>query len=371
MSTENKDTESTSEAPIQAGALTQLLSQYRTDARLGHEQVSEALCLPVSSVKALENEEFDKLPEPPYVRGYLRTYSRLANKDAAEAIKIYDKLHGGKPSTTASYHYSLNKKSGEVKPPLLSESGVRLGVLALFLGIVGLITMQPTINQWMKDTWNSFSSEQSTTQGNKLPGENLIDVNILTGNIPGNLPISDKPETTNAAEKKTETETESTTNNIENNQNPNTTAASVQSENMDTAAAPTSSTQLENTDTTDTSAQQENTDTTNKTTQETSENTTENKPKNEKSNTETTPPTVGDIKLKLVFSNEAWIRIRGKDKKTVFEALNPANSEKELTLSPPVKFRIGSANGVKVYVNGEEKDISEYIKGSVANFSIE
>jgi cytoskeletal protein RodZ len=352
MSTENKDTESTSEAPIQAGALTQLLSQYRTDARLGHEQVSEALCLPVSSVKALENEEFDKLPEPPYVRGYLRTYSRLAGKDAAEAIKIYDKLHGGKPSTTASYHYSLNKKSGEIKPPLLSESSVRLGVLALFLGIVGLITMQPTINQWMKDTWDSFSSEQSTPKGNKLPGENLIDVNILTGDIPGNLPISDTPKTTNTiqnTEKKTEAE--STANNIEDSQNP------------DAMTASTASTQLENTDTTD--------PLTPTVTQEVSENTTANKPEDETSNTDTTPPTVGDIKLKLVFTNEAWIRIRGKDKKTVFEALNPANSEKELTLSPPVKFRIGSANGVKVYVNGEEKDISEYIKGSVANFSIE
>ena len=358
MSTENKETESTSEAPIQAGALTQLLSQYRTDARLGHEQVSEALCLPVSSVKALENEEFDKLPEPPYVRGYLRTYSRLAEKDAAEAIKIYDKLHGGKPSTTASYHYSLNKKSGEVKPPLLSESSVRLGVLALLLGIVGLITMQPTINQWMKDTWDSFSSEQNTTQGNKLPGENLIDINVLTGNIPGNLPISDKPETTNTEKK---TEIESTTNNIENSQDPNITTAS------------TSSTQPENMDAADTSTQQANTNTTPTVPQETSESITKNKPEDETSNTntETTPPTIGDIKLKLVFANEAWIRIRGKDKKTVFEALNPANSEKELTLSPPVKFRIGSANGVKVYVNGEEKDISEYIRGSVANFSIE
>ena len=368
MSTENKETESTSEAPIQAGALTQLLSQYRTDARLGHEQVSEALCLPVSSVKALENEEFDKLPEPPYIRGYLRTYSRLAEKDATEAIKIYDKLHGGKPSTTASYHYSLNKKAGEVKPPLLSESSVRLGILALSLGIVGLITMQPTINQWMKDTWDSFSSEQNTTQGNKLPGENLIDVNVLTGNIPGNLPISDKPEATNTTQNiEQKTEIESTTNNIENNQNPNITTAST-----------TSSTQPENTNTADTSTQQANTNATNTTPtvpQETSESTTENKPENKTSNTntETTPPPVEDIKLKLklVFTNESWIRIRGKDKKTVFEALNPANSEKELVLSPPLKFRIGSANGVRVYVNDEEKDISEYIKGSVANFSIE
>ena len=358
MSTENKETESTSEATIQAGALTQLLSQYRTDARLGHEQVSEALCLPVSSVKALENEEFDKLPEPPYIRGYLRTYSRLADKDASEAIKIYDKLHGGSSPTTASYHYSLNKKSGEVKPPLLSESSVRLGVLALLLGILGLITMQPTINQWIKDTWNSFSSEQNTTKGNKLPRENLIDVNVLTGDIPGNLPVSDKPETTNT----TETKIESATNNIDNNSN--TTMASAQPENMDATAASTS-TQPENMDTTAT------TDTISAATQEVSESTTENKPEDETSNTDTTSPTVGEVKLKLVFENESWIRIRDKDKKTVFEALNPAKSEKEITLSPPVKFRIGSANGVKVYVNGEEKDISEYIKGSVANFSIE
>jgi len=353
MSTENKETENTSETPIQAGALTQLLSQYRTDARLGHEQVSEALCLPVSSVKALENEEFDKLPEPPYVRGYLRTYARLADQDASEAVKIYNKLHGGRAPTTATYHYSLNKKAGEAKPPLLSESSVRFGILALLLGILGLITMQPTINQWMKDTWDSFSSEQDTIQGNKLPGENLIDVNILTGNIPGNLPVSDTPETTRTVE--------STMSNV-NNVDPTTTnAASVQQENTDVNATSTS-TQSEDTNTADATPVGS---------QEVTENTTENKPEDETSTADTTSLTEGKIKLKLVFSNEAWIRIQGKDKKTVFEALNPANSEKELTLSPPIKFRIGSANGVKVYVNGQEKDITEYIKGSVANFSIE
>lgn len=364
--TENKETENTSKVPIQAGALTQLLSQYRTDARLGHEQVSEALCLPVSSVKALENEAFDKLPEPPYIRGYLRTYARLADQDATEAIKIYDQLHGGRASTTATYYHS---KGSEEKKPFFSEASVRIGVFLLLLAVLGLLTMQPTIKQWMQDTWDSFSAESDNDKSNKLPGENL---NMLTGDIPGNLPMLDKPKTNKIAtpeESSNATEDNQTESSTETTETSNKTGKDGDESSEDDSASEstkeTDTTASEQQDNSNTEEQKENTT-------ETAE-TTEDKTNSNTSEEDSKKKTVakGKVKIKLVFSGEVWLRIQDKDKKIVFEALKPASSEEELILSPPLKLKVGNAGGLKIYVNGKEKDIKEYTKGNIARFTIE
>lgn len=361
MSTENQDTEkSTANMPIQAGALTQLLSQYRTDARLGHEQVSEALCLPVSSVRALENEEFDKLPEAPYIRGYLRTYARLANRDANEAIKIYDTLHGGTSNTTT--HYYATKDAEKNKKSTFSESGMRLVVLAIFLSILGLLTMHPTINQWLQNTWNSFSSEETTPSDNKLPGDNLIDPKALAGDIPGNLPVSDKLD----EPKKPAT----TTNNSDDATSSSNTNNSTTDANTTTTTEETTDNSSNENDATTTETASQTDDATNNNS-ETAENNEQNETEDNTNTAETGAVEEGKVKIKLVFSDEVWLRIRNEKRKTVFEALNPPGTEKELVLTPPLKLKVGSAHGLKIYVNGKEKDITQYTKGSIARFDIE
>ena len=66
-----------------------------------------------------------------------------------------------------------------------------------------------------------------------------------------------------------------------------------------------------------------------------------------------------------------WLRIRDKNKKTVYEGQSGAGKEKELELEKPLTFRVGNAQGVTIIVDGKTKDITKYIKGSVANFTIE
>lgn len=64
-----------------AEQLGQLLRQTREQNLLSIGDVSEHLKLPARQVEALENADFGKLPEPVFVRGFLRSYGRYLNLD--------------------------------------------------------------------------------------------------------------------------------------------------------------------------------------------------------------------------------------------------------------------------------------------------
>jgi hypothetical protein len=49
----------------------------------------------------IENDDYEKLPQGPYIKGYISSYSKLIGTDVQEALKLYDSLKNkGKPSET-------------------------------------------------------------------------------------------------------------------------------------------------------------------------------------------------------------------------------------------------------------------------------
>ena len=84
-------------AAIQPGDLKARLVACRDKAGLNLEQAAEEMHLSQHIVRALEAEDFAHLPEPPYVRGYLRSYAKLGEIDPQVLIRLYDTLRGAKP----------------------------------------------------------------------------------------------------------------------------------------------------------------------------------------------------------------------------------------------------------------------------------
>lgn len=49
----------------------------------------------------IENDDYEKLPQGPYIKGYISSYSKLIGTDVEEALKLYDSLKNkGKPTET-------------------------------------------------------------------------------------------------------------------------------------------------------------------------------------------------------------------------------------------------------------------------------
>lgn len=69
----------------------ELIRSKRDAAGMSQAQVGEALHLTVHYVKALENDEYGKLPGLTFVKGYFRAYARLLKIDEAEVLDCYDR----------------------------------------------------------------------------------------------------------------------------------------------------------------------------------------------------------------------------------------------------------------------------------------
>ncbi len=97
-----------------------LFKEERERQGLGREKISEVTRLRLFIIKALENEEWERLPQPVFVRGFIKTYAQALSLDEKEALELYEGSGGA--------------KMAEPKIPLESlKSGTWRLVLVVFL----------------------------------------------------------------------------------------------------------------------------------------------------------------------------------------------------------------------------------------------
>jgi cytoskeletal protein RodZ len=78
------------------------LKAIRIGRGIGLEQVAEETRIAVSTLNAIEDEDFDRLPPDVFLRGFLRAYARTVGADPNDAVRRYDaRLRLLQPSTTA------------------------------------------------------------------------------------------------------------------------------------------------------------------------------------------------------------------------------------------------------------------------------
>lgn len=70
------------------------LGAARERAGISLEDMAATLHLPVDQVRALEGDEYSRLPPPAYVRGYLRAYAREVGMEADQVVADYDAICG-------------------------------------------------------------------------------------------------------------------------------------------------------------------------------------------------------------------------------------------------------------------------------------
>lgn len=334
---------------VQEGDLQAQLIKLREDAGYSLPQMADALCLSEEVINHLENEEFELLAEPPYVRGYLRNYAKLGEIDSGELINCYEALRGADASELeyqikSSSHVAKNSRKG------LSPVLAQLILLALLLGGIALLSMIPEVNQWFQKTWTSITSQFQTTSTDT--GNNPL----LTGTMPVPIPLpeTEEPVTSNPTELAV----------VPSNESPS--SAEIDEKSSEKEAQTETSTTESTTNTQPTvnnnKTAVEDTETENKTEAETQI------PPNE--NTVAASPD-DPINIKLIFNKEVWMRIKDKDSKTVYESINKAGTDKSLQFKKPLTFRVGNAQGLSLFIDDKAVDISQYINGSVANFTLE
>jgi cytoskeleton protein RodZ len=101
-------------------------------------EVEERTKIRARYIRALENEDWETLPAPAYVRGFLRTYGQLLGLDGDMLADEYRRTYGEGPAATGAAPpeplLSERRRPGDRQPP---SRGVIIG--GIVLGIVVLI----------------------------------------------------------------------------------------------------------------------------------------------------------------------------------------------------------------------------------------
>lgn len=399
---------------VQAGDLSKRLIECRDKAGLDLEQAAEEMHLSANILRFLEQEDFSRLPEPPYVRGYLRGYAKLADTDPKALIRTYEALRGANPDEIAHHFAPARPLNRVTHQPAISVATIKLVLMALLVLGIGLISMIPAVRDWASSTWAAFSAKtappqvtrpapaldtftaqkdaeekaatqvtppaitEATTPAAEKPADTAA-TTAPPADKPNDVPATstattDKPADSVTTASATPNASDKPADNASTPSVPATPATPANSSTQDVAStSPNTATAIDGTVPTAGTTPPATTSVAGATPTATTPPAGTATPPTEGTNPAATTPAAinGEVTIKLEFSEDVWMQVKDKNKKALFEALNTSGTTKEFKATTPLDFKIGNAHGVKVYLNGQLYDQAPHTKGIVSRFKVE
>lgn len=330
------------------------LREARQRANFSLEDVSTELHLNADTLRALEEDRFDGLPAPAFVRGYIRSYARLLNLPPGPILEAYDQKGFTPPTIVPDITQQPQAKSTDVP--------VRLATYLVAAGLVVMVVM------W----WQSREAARVVTN----------DIAQLSEASPAPLPeaIEPRPLKDGPTEQPLATQfpvdvADATTGSDHGSDTSFDAPASLDSAVPDVVASAADATPL-----TPAPAEGQATEAMAATTIAPSLTATEPlpdaapdrfaEPAAETSATEV-PPAVPGNRLGLAFEKESWVEVyNGNGDRLVYQL---AIDGERMTLDtlPPVRVTLGYAAGAKVTYNGRELDVTPFIRRGTARFVVD
>ena len=294
------------------------LRQARDSMGLSISDVSSLLHISDEYVHALENDQFEVLPAPIYVKGYIRNYAKLVQIEDEELVQSYMQLTQGS-GDLARGSEELVSLSPEL-PKGLELRWIGFGVLILVLVIVFVtFSTQNNENGSVPDEFNPAVEKQPASTSDAL-GKEAPGIESVSGNLrEGEVPAQEKPLSS------------------ESGKQPQNDFPSVESS-SDTANVGT-----------------------------TNVNTTNDAPQS----AETPPlspdktidqPAQGTDTLFMFFNGECWVSVKDAHDFEIYAALKKAGDSLELSGVAPFRVLLGDAAVVNLNFNGKTIKLERFTR---------
>jgi len=151
--------------------------------------------IPVRHLQALENNQFDELPEEVFIRGYIRSVAKVIGAQEDEVLSTYMDIKKTAPSIDTNNPSTLNQKHSTLDPKFIFV----LSLTVLFLsGVVWGINI--LIHKFNKDSTESIPtlSKQKQNKTKEEPVNNLSAGNGKINDTSTALTTSELSSTTSA-----------------------------------------------------------------------------------------------------------------------------------------------------------------------------
>lgn len=285
-----------------------LLAAARKQQKRTVEEIADELNLSVTQIRTIESDQSEGLPEPTYVRGYIRSYARLLNLDVEEVLEHYLNANWQKGARLDDMPRDIGsaddtRRRGFITPFKVIVTLLILGALG-YLAFSGQLSRLISSEPQTASTPATTSSPASTTSSST---ENTVDTSLLASE---QNQVNDSLDTDNALQQ---------SDTVQDDINPQE-AGTIDSQ----VAAQSSSVESP------------------------AENT-----------------------LTLNFTDTSWIDVRDGDGERLAYKSYAKGELLTVSSATPMSVFIGNAKAVSADLNGQPYDISQHREGVFARFTIE
>ncbi len=311
-----------------------LLTEARLKLGLEPQNVAEMLHLRSTQIQALEADDYENLPEPTYVKGYLRAYCQLLSLDPNPIVEMYSDFIT--PPVVESFEGLAPERQAVSNDNLVKL--VSIGMVALVAGLA--------VTFWLSSS-DQFASNQS------MPSQraDVAQPGIQSANVDGS-----KESELITEESVAEAEPVST--------------ASLQANKESSKPADIKLTESSTED--ESGLTQEALITPNQDSPQTVSQSPSDSTAGIRNEVSLLPETddLAHSRLLMKVTESSWIDVRdARDNKLIYETV-PAGREIPLEGLAPFKVFLGNAAGVQVFLEEKEIDTTQYQRGLTARFNL-
>jgi len=313
-----------SEPQKQPASLGQVLQAARVAKELSPQDVSDNLRFSVKQINALENEQYDLLPDAMITRGFIRNYARLLEIDADPLLASYRQSVASESDRGITVHSSMRPvQLTKESLPWLKYILASILVLLFLLAWLFYVDYMPKNSAVEVDKTPEVIEEAAPAATEPLPE---IALPAAQREAEGALAVPDLLADPNAA--------------LNTTAQPATSAADVkQSAGTVTQAdlkslAPPVAAQIQ-------------------------------------VPADSVPAKPADKTISLVFTAKTWVSATDKSGKVVYEKISHNGDKEIINAVPPLNLVIGNASGTKLNVGGKDIDLAPNTKDNVARITLE
>jgi len=353
------------------------LKSAREALNVSVREVADALNLPLHIVEAIEANDYERLPQAVFTRGYLRSYARLLELDSEAIVSSYPEAEQADVTLTTELEVVMPAYEWWRRPPVwLAGAGVAVAVIVLALLVSWLRADGPD---------ESSADEVSDSAQTAQPSPDAESSSEPELDLSDALPPS--VDQSPAVLEPIASEAETTARAAEINARADSTGeadlpARVESAAREIATAPAEvTTQVEPgsepTEAIATAAPTRSADAQPRPA-EAEENVPADAALQSTSETVSAPTPAGmrritpfgDDVLVIGFAEDCWVEIKDSEGAALYGDLNRGGATLRVIGRAPFRILLGYAPGVEMTFNGETVEVSRYTRNNVASITV-
>jgi len=334
------------------------LAEARAALKLSAADVARQLKLSVAQVEALESGQFDRLPGPVFVRGFIRNYARLVKLDPDELLRAAaDNLpqHAPRPEVPLSQDIPFPSGRPRRWRKYAWLAAVLIGAAAAYEFIVSteetVVTTHPieVTPPLSRETPKEGRPPLAPVREPSAHAATEGEATAATSGEPRAQAVEEATPKKETARAGTEAPAKAAT------------MASAREQTVATAPAPEMAAAI------DVAAKQVPSPDATAPMPEVKESAASLLAKS----ADAPPTNPAERRVTLEFEDESWVEIRDRDGKLLLFQLNPPGTRQVVRGLPPLSFVIGNAHGVRLTYNDRAVDLAGHTKTDVARLTLE